>query len=108
MQIWSTFLMSKPTGSYPPLTVDTTARRVVSQAGAVLLVATASKVGLDRVLSEALTPWRKQWALLDPGKILLDLAMSVAIGGDCLAILGCCGPSRRCSAGSPPTRRCPG
>ena len=77
--------MSKRTGFYPPLTVDTTAKRVVSHAGAVLLVATAGKVGLDRALSEALAPWRKQWAVLDPGKILLDLAISVAIGGDCLA-----------------------
>ena len=50
-----------------------------------LLVATAGKVGLDRELSAALLPWRKQWAVLDPGKILLDLAISVAIGGDCLA-----------------------
>ena len=77
--------MSQPTGLYPPLTVDATAKRVVSHAGAVLLVATAGKIGLDRELSAALAPWRKQWAVLDPGKILLDLAMSVAIGGDCLA-----------------------
>jgi hypothetical protein len=77
--------MPKPTGFYPPLTVDTTAKRVVSNAGAVLLVATAGKVGLDRALSAALAPWRKQWAVLDPGKILLDLAISVAMGGDCLA-----------------------
>ncbi len=80
--------MSNATGLYPRLTVDTTAKRVVSQAGAVLLVATAGKVGLDRALSVALTPWRKQWAVLDPGKILLDLAISVAVGGDCLADVG--------------------
>jgi len=61
-------LMSKPTGLYPLLTVDTTAKRVVSQAGAVLLVATAGKVGLDRALSAALAPWRKRWAVLDPGR----------------------------------------
>jgi hypothetical protein len=80
--------MSEPTGCYPRLTVDTSAKRVVSQAGAVLLVATAGKVGLDRELSAALVPWRKQWAVLDPGKILLDLAIGVAIGGDCLADIG--------------------
>ena len=80
--------MSEPTGCYPRLTVDTSAKRVVSQAGAVLLVATAGKVGLDRELSAALVPWRKQWAVLDPGKIQLDLAISVAIGGDCLADIG--------------------
>ncbi len=80
--------MPQPTGSYPPLKVDTAGKRVVSHAGAVLLVATAGKVGLDRTLSAALTPWRKQWAVLDPGKILLDLAISVAVGGDCLADIG--------------------
>ena len=79
--------MSQPTGSYPSLTVDTTAKRVVSQAGAVVLVATAGKVGLDQELSKALARWRKPSAVLDPGKILLDVAISVAIGGDCLADL---------------------
>ena len=73
--------MRKSSGSYPSLTVDTTAKRVVSHAGAMLLAATARKIGLDRELSTVLRPV----ALHDPGKVLLDLAMSVAIGGDCLA-----------------------
>ena len=42
--------MRRPTGLHPSLTVDTMAKRVVSQAGVVLLVATAGKVGLDREL----------------------------------------------------------
>lgn len=41
--------------------MDTTAKRLVSQAGAVLLVATAGKVRLDRELSAALSAWRKRW-----------------------------------------------
>ena len=49
--------MRKFTGSYPSLIVDTTAKRVVSHAGAVLLAGTAGKVGLDRELSAALRPW---------------------------------------------------
>jgi hypothetical protein len=77
--------MRKSTGSYPSLTVDTTAKRVVSHAGAVLLAATASKIGLDRELSTVLRPWMRPMAVHDPGKVLLDLAISVAIGGDCLA-----------------------
>jgi hypothetical protein len=77
--------MRKSTGSYPSLTVDTTAKRVGSHAGAVLLAATVRKIGLDRELSAALRPWRRPLAVHDPGKILLDLAISVAIGGDCLA-----------------------
>src|SRR6476646_10285942 len=77
--------MRKSTGSYPSLIVDTTAKRVISHAGAMLLSATAGRVGLDRELSSALRPWMRPSAIHDPGKVLLDLAISVAIGGDCLA-----------------------
>ena len=45
--------MLKSTGTYPSLIVDTTAQRAVSHAGAVLLAATASRIGLDRELSTA-------------------------------------------------------
>lgn len=36
-------------------------------------------------MSQALAPWRKPRAVHDPGKALLDLALTVALGGDCLA-----------------------
>lgn len=36
-------------------------------------------------MSAALAPWRKPRAVHDPGKILLDVALAVALGGDCLA-----------------------
>jgi len=58
---------------------------VVSQAGAVLLLETVRKTGLDQSISAALLPWRKPRAVHDPGKILLDVALAVALGGDCLA-----------------------
>ncbi|MBZ6100945.1 IS1380 family transposase [Streptomyces olivaceus] len=58
---------------------------VVSQAGGVLLVETVRKAGLDTAISAALTPWRKARAVHDPGKILLDVALAVVLGGDCLA-----------------------
>jgi hypothetical protein len=61
---------------------------VVSQAGAVLLVETVRKTGLDTAISAALAPWRKARAVHDPGKILLDVALAVALGGDCLADVG--------------------
>lgn len=57
----------------------------VSQAGSLLLVETARKTGLDQPISAALAPWQKPWAVHDPGKILVDLALAVALGGDCLA-----------------------
>ena len=58
---------------------------MVSQAGGVLLVRTVRAAGLDVALSQALAPWRKPTAVHDPGKVLLDLAAALALGGDCLA-----------------------
>ena len=58
---------------------------LLSSAGGVLLVETARAVGLDSGLSQALAPWRPPTAVHDPGKVLADLATSVALGGDCLA-----------------------
>ena len=58
---------------------------MVSQAGSVLLVETVRKIGLDQAISAALTPWRRPRAVHDPGKMLVDLALAVALGGDCLA-----------------------
>ncbi|MDL9949051.1 IS1380 family transposase [Gordonia sp. ABSL11-1] len=77
--------MSKSTSPYPWLSAEGTGTGVVSHAGATLLLRAAEKIGLTTALSEALTPWRKPVAVHDPGKILLDLAVAVAIGGDCLA-----------------------
>ena len=80
--------MKKRSGRYPRLTVDGHGSSVVPNAGAVLLLRTAEAVGLDAALSEAIEPWRRPLARHDPGKILLDLAVSLAVGGDCLADLG--------------------
>ncbi|MFD3701010.1 IS1380 family transposase [Streptomyces sp. NPDC058646] len=77
--------MKKRIGSYPRVRIEGGGHAVVSQAGAVLLVETARKAGLDRAVSTALTPWRRPRAVHDPGKILLDVALAVALGGDCLA-----------------------
>src|SRR3954452_375299 len=83
----STFLVKKTTGPYPALTVDGTGSSVVPHAGARLLLSTAETVGLTAALSAALAPWRRPLARHDPGKIITDLAVSLAIGGDCLADL---------------------
>ncbi|MFE9400063.1 IS1380 family transposase [Streptomyces flavidovirens] len=80
--------MKKRIGSYPRVRVEGGGRSVVSQAGGVLLVETARKTGLDQALSVALAPWRKPRAVHDPGKVLLDVALAVALGGDCLADVG--------------------
>ncbi|MGW7243510.1 transposase, partial [Streptomyces sp. NPDC054804] len=77
--------MKHSIGSYPRVRVQDDGRQVVSQAGAVLLVETVRKIGLDQAISQALAPWRKPRAVHDPGKALLDVALAVALGGDCLA-----------------------
>lgn len=79
--------MGESTSWYPSLSVDTAGRGIVSQAGSITLVRTAQQVGLIDALSAGLRPWRKPLASHNPGKILTDLAIAVAIGGDCLADL---------------------
>ncbi|WP_329193635.1 IS1380 family transposase [Streptomyces sp. NBC_01435] len=80
--------MNKRIGLYPPIRVQGGGGAVVSQAGGVLLVETVRKTGLDTAISAALAPWRKPRAVHDPGKVLLDLALAVALGGDCLSDIG--------------------
>lgn len=80
--------MNKSSGAYLRVRVEGGGRGAVSQAGAVLLVETVRKSGLDTAISAALAPWRKPRAVHDPGKILLDVALATALGGDCLADVG--------------------
>lgn len=77
--------MSKRIGLYPRVRVEGGGRGTVSQAGSVLLFETVRKAGLDTAISAALAPWRKPRAVHDPGKALLDVALTTALGGDCLA-----------------------
>ena len=77
--------MKKRTGLYPAVEVDSASCGVVSQAGGVALLETARVSGLDRALRTALDPWRAPRAVHDPAKVLLDLAVALALGGDCLA-----------------------
>jgi hypothetical protein len=55
---------------------------LVSHSGGVLLVETARRSGLSGQLSRLLGPWRKPLAVHDPGKIVTDMAIAVALGGD--------------------------
>ena len=50
-----------------------------------MLVETARTVGLSAALGEQLSRWRKPTAVHDPGKVVLDLAVMLAVGGDCPA-----------------------
>jgi hypothetical protein len=77
--------VSKTTGFYPRIRVDGAGRGVVSQAGGMLLTSAIRASGLDRELSAGLARWRRPAAVHDPAKVLLDLAVALGLGGDCLA-----------------------
>lgn len=67
------------------LVLDPVRESLVSSTGGVLLGQTVRLAQLDRGLSAALAPWRSPRATHDPGKVVLDLATAVALGGDCAA-----------------------
>lgn len=79
--------MKQTTGFSPRPRVDTSGRVAVGQAGGVLLTSTVRAAGLDVGLSSALAPWRPAGATHDPAKVLLDLAITLALGGDTCADL---------------------
>lgn len=77
--------MRKRSSPYPRVRIESGGHGVVSQAGGVLLIETARKSGLDTAISAAFVPWRRPRAVHDPGKILWDVALALALGGDCPA-----------------------
>ncbi|AWT56435.1 MULTISPECIES: IS1380 family transposase [Mycolicibacterium] len=65
--------------------VDSGRESLVSSAGGLLLRQTLRCCGLDKAMSAALAPWRAPRSVHDPAKVLTDLAIAVALGGDCAA-----------------------
>lgn len=58
---------------------------LISSSGLLLLSQTAAVSGLDDALKTGLSRWRRPAAVHDPGKIVFDLVLAIAAGGDCLA-----------------------
>ncbi len=65
--------------------VESGGESLISSGGATLLLTSAQVSGLAWGLSRALSPWRSARSVHDPGKTVLDLAVAIALGGDCLA-----------------------
>jgi Transposase DDE domain group 1 len=70
-------------------TVDVTADGdgLVSHAGAALLAEVADRLGLTAALSRGLAGMRERRGRHDPGRVVRDLAVMLADGGDCLSDL---------------------
>jgi Transposase DDE domain group 1 len=73
------------TARRPKIMVSADGTGIVSQAGGLLLAQALRATGLDRGLDAALERWRPARAVHSPGKIITDLAVALALGGDCLA-----------------------
>src|SRR5919198_5625096 len=73
-----------------PVTVEVTAdgAGLVSHAGTALLAQVADKLGLTRALSLPLGVLKQRRRGHDPGRVIRDLAVMLADGGECVADLG--------------------
>src|SRR5918994_5637018 len=73
-----------------PVTVEVTAdgAGLVSHAGSALLAQAADKLGLTKALSLRLAAIKQRRRGQDPGRVIRDLAVMLADGGECVADLG--------------------
>ena len=69
----------------PSLLVSADGRGVVSHAGSRLLAELADRVTLTGELSKALAGVARARAVHDPGRVLVDLAVAVADGAQCIS-----------------------
>ena len=79
------FFPVKNTARRPKITCLLTGRGSFPRPERSCFTKTLHVTGLDRQLSAGLRRWRAPRAVHDPGKIIADLAVAVALGGDCLA-----------------------
>ncbi len=77
----------KSSGTIERLQVVADAEGLTSRAGVALVAGVADRVGLTTGLSEALAGLRERRSRHDPGRVVRDLALTLADGGDCLADL---------------------
>src|SRR3990170_6033309 len=77
----------KPNSPIESVQVVADAEGLTSRAGTVLVAGVADRVGLTGALSHALAGLVERRRRHDPGRVLRDLALTLADGGDCLADL---------------------
>jgi Transposase DDE domain group 1 len=77
----------KPAARLGTVEVTADGEGLVSHAGAALLVELADRVGLTGALSGALAETRERRSAHDPGRVLRDVAVMLADGGDCVTDL---------------------
>lgn len=80
--------MVKPKPRLETVIVSADGDGVLSHAGMVLLAETADRTGLTGALSEAMAITRHRVSAHDPGRVLRDVAVMLADGGDCVSDIG--------------------
>jgi len=75
------------TGTRPKIIVSADGRGVVAHAGARLLADVAEATGLTRACGEAMAAVRQRRGRHDPGRIVVDLAVMLADGGEAISDL---------------------
>jgi Transposase DDE domain group 1 len=78
----------KPTSRRSTLIVTTDGAGIASHAGSAALTELADRLGWTAALSVGLASTRRRRSAHDPGRVVRDLVVSIADGGDCLADLG--------------------
>ena len=71
-----------------PIEVSADGAGLVSHAGTALVAQVADKVGLTQALSLRLAGLKQRRRGHDPGRVIRDLAVIVADGGECVSDLG--------------------
>jgi hypothetical protein len=74
-------------GRHFTVEVTSDGQGLISHAGVALLAEVADRVGLTVALSRALAPMRERRSGHDPGRVVRDLAVMIADGGECVADL---------------------
>jgi hypothetical protein len=80
--------MVQPDGRVVTVEVAADGDGLVSRAGTALIAGLADRLGVAGEFSEALAGTRQRAGGHDPGRVLADLAVMLADGGDCVADLG--------------------
>jgi Transposase DDE domain group 1 len=76
--------MVRPATRLETVEVTSDGEGLVSHAGVALLVELADRVGLTAAFSQALAGTRERRSAHDPGRVLRDVAVMLADGGDCV------------------------
>jgi len=91
--------MVKVDGAFDKVAVSADGKGMVGLAGAGLLALCADTVGLTGALSGAMAPIRRRRGRHDPGRVIRDLAVMLACGGDSVADMVALGGQERLFGG---------